>query len=121
MGANDFERAVLGAVLINTEVWPVVSSLDPDDFSLDSHRTIYVRMIDLAQSSRPIELTTLVDQLDRHNELERIGGAGYVASLIEGLPDKPLTSVRYYVGRVRERSGLRKIAHSTRADLSASG
>lgn len=113
MGANDFERAVLGAVLINTEVWPVVSSLDPDDFSLDSHRTIYVRMIDLAQSSRPIELTTLVDQLDRHNELERIGGAGYVASLIEGLPDKPLTSVRYYVGRVRERSGLRKIAHST--------
>lgn len=41
--AERFERAVLGAVLLNEAMWPQIATLRPADFSLDSHRRIYAR------------------------------------------------------------------------------
>jgi replicative DNA helicase len=74
----------------------------PDDFSLDSHRRIYARMIDLAESSRPIDTITLTDKLEAGKDLAAIGGVGYVASLMDGVPDRP--SIESYVRIVVDRS-----------------
>ena len=109
MGAKDLERAVLGAVLLNPTHWPQVAVLRPDDFSLDSHRKIFGRMRDLAESSVPIDTLTLVNELDRRGELEAIGDVGYISSLVDGLPDRPLDSIEHYVVEVLRYAGLRHI------------
>jgi hypothetical protein len=104
------ERALLGAVLLKGELWPEIATLKASDFSLDSHRRIFARMVDLATSSRPIELTTLVNELASHGELEAIGDVGYVSALLDGLPDRPLKSIEHHVHDVRKYAGLRHIA-----------
>ena len=59
------ERSILGAILLDNMAYnEAAENLRPDDFSLDSHRRIYSRMMDLMESSRPIDIITLVD--DHH-------------------------------------------------------
>jgi putative DNA primase/helicase len=98
MGAVDFERAVLGAVLLDAENWHLIAALRPDDFLLDSHRRIYIRMYELARSSRPIDILTICDELGRHKELESVGDCGYISGLLDGLPDRP--SIEHYVKKI---------------------
>jgi replicative DNA helicase len=84
------ERSILGAILLDNFAYnQAAEHLKPEDFSLDSHRRIYSRMVDLAESARPIDMITLVEELDRRKELEAIGDVGYVSSLVDGVPDRP--------------------------------
>lgn len=113
MGALEVERAALGAVLLNPQSWRLVAMLRRDDFLLDSHRKIFGRMSELAESSRPIDLITIVNELECHGDLRVVGGAGYVASLMDGLPDRPLDSIKHYVDEILRYAGLRHIVHAT--------
>src|ERR671934_268007 len=89
MPANiEAERSILGAILLDNHAYnDAAEHLKPEDFSLDSHRRLYSRMVDLAESSRPIDIITLVEELDRRKELDAIGDVGYVSSLVEGVPE----------------------------------
>ena len=55
MPANvEAERSILGAILLdNFSFNQAAEHLHPEDFSLDSHRKIYARMVELAESSGP--------------------------------------------------------------------
>src|SRR5450432_1923637 len=100
------ERSILGAILlVNFAYNQAAEHLRIEDFSLDSHRRIYSRMVDLAESSRPIDMITLIDELDRHKDLQPIGDVGYVSSLTDGVPDRP--SIEHYVKIVRDKALLR--------------
>jgi len=104
------ERSILGAILLNNAAFAEAaeSKLRAADFSLDSHRKIYARMSDLAESSRPIDMLTLIEELERHNELQTVGDVAYVSSLVEGLPERP--SIAHYITIVREASARRLAA-----------
>ena len=105
------ERSILGAIMLDNLAFnQAAEHLKPDDFSLDSHRRIYSRMVDLAESSRPIDIITLVEELDRHKELQSVGDAGYVSSLLDGVPDRP--SIEHYVKIVRDKALLRGLIHT---------
>jgi replicative DNA helicase len=100
------ERSILGAILLDNFAYnQAAEHLRTEDFSLDSHRRIYARMVDLAESSRPIDMITLIEELERHKELQAIGDVGYVSSLIEGVPERP--SIEHYVRIVRDKALLR--------------
>jgi replicative DNA helicase len=100
------ERSILGAILLDNFAYnQAAEHLRIEDFSLDSHRRIYSRMVDLAESSRPIDMITLIEELDRHKDLQPIGDVGYVSSLVEGVPDRP--SIEHYVKIVRDKALLR--------------
>src|ERR1051325_4406889 len=100
------ERSILGAILLDNFAYnQAAEHLKVEDFSLDSHRRIYSRMMDLAESSRPIDLIPLSEELDRAKELESIGDVAYVSSLVEGVPDRP--SIEHYVKIVRDKALLR--------------
>ncbi len=74
------ERSILGAILLdNLSYNQAAEHLKPEDFLLDSHRRIYARMVDLAESSRAIDQITLGEELDRHGEFETIGGYAYIS------------------------------------------
>ena len=68
---------------------PRPRSHQADDFSLDSHRRIFLRMSELMDASRAVDIVTLSNELARYKEVEAVGGVAYLASLTEGLPRRP--------------------------------
>ncbi|MCU1230792.1 MAG: dnaC 2 [Acidobacteria bacterium] len=102
------ERAVLGAILFNNNAfYRVVGTIDTDDFFKDAHRTIFATMRALAEESREIDLITLKNELAKHGTLDQIGGPGYIASLVDGIPD--IANVERYAKIVKEKSTLRRL------------
>ncbi len=100
------ERSILGAVLLdNHAFYDAAEHLKPDDFSIDSHRRIYSRMMELAESSRPIDIITLVEELEQKKDLQAVGDASYISGLLDGVPDRP--SIEHYVRIVRDKAILR--------------
>jgi replicative DNA helicase len=100
------ERSILGAILLDNLAYnEAAEHLKPEDFSLDSHRRIFTRMVDLAESLRPIDMIMLVEEMDRCKELQAIGDVGYISGLLDGVPDRP--SIAHYVHIVKEKAQLR--------------
>src|SRR6202166_3887984 len=110
------ERSILGAILLDNLAYnEAAEHLKPEDFSLDSHRRIFTRMVDLSESSQPIDMITLVEELDRRKELEAIGDVGYVSGLVDGVPDRP--SIEHYIKIVRDKALLRGLIHAANAAI----
>jgi replicative DNA helicase len=112
------ERAILAAILLDNSLYDQAAEhLTGDDFSLDAHRRIYSRMRELQESGRPVDMITLMEELDRRKEVESIGGVAYLSSLIDGVPERP--SIEHYVRIVRNKAllrGLINIAQNTIAE-----
>src|SRR5262249_1335451 len=70
-------------------------------------------MIDLAESSRPIDMITLVNELTRLKELPAVGDVAYISALLDGVPDRP--SIEHYVKIVRDKALLRGLIHAANA------
>jgi replicative DNA helicase len=105
------ERAILGAVLLDNDAYNQAAEfLRPEDFSLDSHRRIYLRMAELAETGKPVDFVTLTEQLGQHNEIEAVGGSAYVMSLTDGLPR--VRNIEHYVRIVKDKALLRGLIHA---------
>jgi len=110
------ERSILGAIMLDNRAYTeAAQSLWPDDFSLDAHRRLYRRMSEMAAGNTPIDLVTLVEELRRCKALEAVGGADYVAGLLDGVPDRP--SVEHYVRIVKEKAQLRGLIFAAQAAI----
>jgi replicative DNA helicase len=104
----DAEKTILGAILLdNAAHAEAAERLEPDDFSLDSHKRIFVRMSELMNEQRAVDIVTLSNELARVKEIEAVGGVAYLASLTEGLPMRPV--IEEYIRIVKDKSLLRKL------------
>src|SRR5262249_53342502 len=105
------ERAILGAILLDNSAGPQAAEfLRAEDFSLDSHRRIFLRMMELADTGRAIDFVTLTEQLGLHREIESVGGVAYVTSLTDGLPR--VKNIEQYVKIVKDKALLRGLIHA---------
>jgi replicative DNA helicase len=104
----DAEKTILGAILLdNAAHAEAAEKLEPEDFSLDSHRRIFQRMSELIDAERAVDIVTLANELSRYKEVESVGGVAYLASLTEGLPRRPV--IEDYIRIVKDKSLLRKL------------
>lgn len=102
------ERSILGAILLDNAVCnQAIELLRREDFFLDSNRRIFDKMVVLSERLMPIDLITLSDELRRAGEFEQIGGATYIASLIDGVPRTD--TIEPYAKLVKQKSMLRKL------------
>ena len=102
------ERSVLGAILLDpVSLSLVVPILKQDDFFPDTHRRIFGAMMELSQRSAEIDVLTLKEELDRAGAVDKIGGASYLTSLLDGVPD--VGNVEHYAKIVKEKSTLRRL------------
>jgi replicative DNA helicase len=105
------ERSVLGAILINNNAFNVAAELvDSGDFFRDAHRRVFDTMVNLNERGQAIDLVTLKDELVRSGGLDDVGGAAYIAALVDGVPRS--TNVEYYARIVKERATLRNLIQS---------
>jgi len=106
------EKAVLGAILLDNQLFDQAAEiLAQDDFYADANRTIYKRMGILSADARAIDSVTLREELLKESQLEAVGGAAYIASLLDGVPR--ISNLEHYARIVKEKSLLRKLIHST--------
>jgi len=104
----DAERTILGAILLDNHAHSeAAEKITPDDFSLDSHQRIFMRMSELIDAQRPVDMITLAAELDRYKERESVGGVAYLASLTEGLPRRPV--IEEYIKIVKNKATARKL------------
>ena len=104
----DAEKTILGAILLDNAAHAEAAEfLKPDDFSLDSHRRIFLRMSELIDTGRTVDIVTLSNELSRYKEVESVGGVAYLASLTEGLPRRPV--IEDYIRIVKDKSLLRRL------------
>ena len=105
------ERSILGAILLdNASYNEAAEHLRAEDFALNSHRRIYSCVATLLESSRPADLITLIEELNRRKELEAVGDVGYISGLMDGVPDRP--SIEHYIKIVRDKALLRGLIHA---------
>lgn len=108
----DAERFVLGSILVDDTAYiQIAGSLDADDFSLEKHRRIFLRMADLYARGERIDRVTLANELMKQGQLESVDGLGYLVSLDDGLP--ALANLDGYVRIVKDKSILRRIIFSS--------
>ncbi len=113
------ERSILGAIILEPKAYDeaAASGLVAGDFSVDSNRYVYSAIVALADNTRPVDLITLSEELDRRKQLEAIGDVGYLSGLIDGVPDRP--SIKHYIKIVKEKSSQRKLIRCLTSESSA--
>ncbi len=102
------EQSVLGSMLIDKEVVPVVMEiLKPEDFYRPDHREIYNVIIELFDKAQPIDLITVSERLKLHGKLELVGGLEYLSNIATEVPTT--ANVKHYSKIVEEKALLRKL------------
>ena len=104
----DAERFILGAIMSNESAYlQVAGALLPEDFSLEKHKRIFLRMGDLHERGDKIDRITLANELMKQGQLQSVDGLSYLVSLDDGLPH--LHNLESYVSIVKEKALLRRI------------
>ena len=105
------EQSILGAVMLeNSAMDRAVELITPDDFYKESHRQIFLAMIELGESGEAIDIITLPDMLKKRGELEKAGGVAYLAALVNSVPNS--ANIRYHCKIVREKAILRNLINT---------
>ncbi|MCA9038875.1 MAG: replicative DNA helicase [Planctomycetaceae bacterium] len=106
------ELGVLGGILlVNEKIDDVIEILKPNLFYNESNQKIFAAIQHMYDSgTRGIDLVTLAHELERRGELDEIGGAPYLARIVEAVPHA--AHVEYYAKIVREKALRRRLIYS---------
>ncbi|MFK4168188.1 replicative DNA helicase [Paenibacillus lautus] len=111
------ECSVLGAILVNPDVYEYVEALVPNAFYRAEHQLIFSRMMELAEEGQPIDLVTLASRLQDQKELEDTGGVSYLSNLARSVPTT--ANIESYVKSVLTKYMLREYIRSSMAGIQA--
>jgi replicative DNA helicase len=102
------EQSLLGGVLLDKDGVPTaLEVLKGDEFYRDAHRLIFRAVQELFERNEPIDLLTVAHLLQEQNQLEAVGGATYLASLVDSVPSA--SNVAAYARIVNDKALLRRL------------
>lgn len=102
------EVSVLGSIMIDkSAISKVADLLEPDDFYYPKHQKIFQAAIDLYRASEPIDIITLTARLKELNLFKEVGGASYLAFLVEEVPTS--LHIENYAKIVKKKRVLREL------------
>ncbi|MBI5954400.1 MAG: replicative DNA helicase [Chloroflexi bacterium] len=104
--SREAEEAVVGAVLINPEVYyDIAQFLTADDFYIHRNKWIWEAYDRLSEKRIPVDLLTVSEEMEQVNHLAEVGGSAYLTSLINQVPSS-LNAESY--GRIVEGHSVRR-------------
>src|SRR3989304_10076588 len=78
------ETSVLGAMMLQENaLLKGLEGLREEDFYHEAHRKIYRALAHLFESKRSVDILSVKETLQRRGDLEDIGGATYLAQLVQ--------------------------------------
>jgi replicative DNA helicase len=104
------EAAVLGSMIIDPDcIGQVVELLGRDAFYRIEHRNIFDALIGLYEKNKGIGIDAVLlhDELLKRNCLDEVGGAEYIAKILDSVPSS--ANVAYYAGVIKEKMLLREL------------
>lgn len=113
------ERATLGALILSGT--PSSTShryfgeildtgLVPDEYYRPVHGTIHRAVRDLHEAGEPVDVITLTAELTRTGEINKVGGAAYLHTLVQAVPTA--ANGEYYAEIVRAKAYRRRAAEA---------
>ena len=80
----ELEQAVLGALMLERDaIIDVQEYVKAETFYLEEHRTIFKAIQALSVEMKAIDLYTVTERLKSQRELQKVGGAAYLAELTQ--------------------------------------
>lgn len=108
----DAEFSLLGGLMLDPEAWDYVSDiLREEDFYRSRHKKIFAAIGQLQNKGEPIDIITVSNELRDKNELELVGGAAYLAEIIDQTPSA--ANITTYAKIIREKSVLRRLINAS--------
>ncbi|MDA3631214.1 replicative DNA helicase [Saccharopolyspora sp. WRP15-2] len=105
------EQSVLGGMMLSKDaIADVVEALSPNDFYRPAHQAIYDCILDLYGRGEPADAITVSAELERRQELLKVGGAPYLHTLIATVPTA--ANAGYYAEIVAEKAILRRLVEA---------
>lgn len=102
------EIGVLGSVILNIEVLDDVAMLlKPLHFYDHAHEILFTHMLAMRDEGKKFDDTLLVSRLKQAKQFEEIGGASYLAKLVNAVPNA--AHATYYAEIVRDKAIYRNI------------
>lgn len=102
------ERSVLGALMLDKDaIIKVANLIRLGDFYKDDHNLIYEAMIELYEKREPIDVLSLSNRLEEKEQLDKIGGSSYLATLANSVASS--SNVAHYAKVVQKKATLRKL------------
>ena len=81
------EQSVLGGMLLSKDaIADVVEVLKPADYYRPAHEMIHGAILDLYARGEPADPITVAGELTKRGELQRVGGAPYLHTLVNSVP-----------------------------------
>lgn len=104
----DAEQAVLGAMFLSKyAAQKCVENLSQELFYSESHQKIFSVISELVENSKPVDITTVTEELDKKKFLKEIGGIVYLTELVNSVPSA--SNVEEYIKIVNEKAILRRL------------
>ena len=108
------EQSILSAILIDNATLPeVLEVLSEQDFYREVHAKIFKAMVELFERNEPADLVTLANLLKQQGHLKNIGGASYLAELVDTVP--MAVNAFEYAKIIQEKATLRRLIESAAA------
>lgn len=104
----DAEQAVIGSMFISKyAAQKCVENLSNDLFYLEAHDKIFATVQDLIENNKPVDVTTVAEELEKRKWLKAVGGISYITDLINSVPSA--SNVDEYIKIVNEKAVLRRL------------
>lgn len=84
--AKELEATVLGAIMLERDVFDVVSEvLKPEVFYLNAHKIIYQAIVNLAKKYEPTDMQMVIEELKLMKKLDEIGGPYAISRITDSV------------------------------------
>lgn len=108
------EESVLSAILVDNNVLlDVIEIVSAGDFYRSAHQKIYAAITELFDKGEPIDAVTLANKLSENGQIEEIGGASYLAKLLDAVPFA--VNAQHYGKIIHDKAALRSLIEKANA------
>ncbi|WP_194908745.1 replicative DNA helicase [Catenulispora rubra] len=105
------EQSVLGGMLLSKDaIAEVIEVIKAVDFYKPAHEAVYGAILELYGRGEPADPVTVAALLTKKGDINRIGGAPYLHTLINSVPTA--ANAGYYAEIVKERAVLRRLVEA---------
>ena len=102
------EIGVLGSMLLDKEcITLAIEKLTAQSFYKGSHGKIFQAVLEVYDRDQTVDIVTITEYLSRKKQLEDVGGASYISSLITQVPTT--VNINNYITITREKEVLRNL------------
>lgn len=107
------EQSVLGSLFIDKDALiKIADILQAEDFYVHINGVIYATLLKLFEKREPIDILSVSNALEEHDQLKAVGGRSYLVSLSNAVPTA--SNVVHYAQIVQKKAVLRRLIQAAR-------